>query len=231
MLRSVAMTDVRPARRDVVRNRARLLTAADDYLARFGPPIAFNDLARHAGVGVATVYRHFASPEALLDELIDRRVEAVVEVLERAARAEDPVDGLREAVLGICELQAADRGIFEALAGPRFEAIRERVMPSTRRIVERAQASGRLRPEFSGTDFGVLLWLGQALHAHAGHVDGRLWRRYVEALLDGLSAPDEPRYALSVEALDFGRMDAVLRQSPTRRRATRPHAGDDDEHA
>jgi len=39
-------------RRDVVRNRARLLAAADDYLAEFGPPIAFNDLARYAGVSV-----------------------------------------------------------------------------------------------------------------------------------------------------------------------------------
>lgn len=103
---------------------------------------------------------------------------------------------MREAVLGVCELAAADRGISRALAGPRFAAVRKRLMPSTRRIVERAQNSGRMRPEFSSTDFGVLLWLGDALHEYAGHVDGRLWRRYVEALLDGLLSQDEPRRPL-----------------------------------
>jgi AcrR family transcriptional regulator len=210
-------------RRDVVRNRARLLAAADDYLAEFGPPIAFNDLARYAGVGVGSVYRHFESPESLLDELTDRRVDAVVEILERAVQTEDPVAGLREAVLGVCELQAADRSIAGALAGPRFEDVRARVMPITRRIVERAQNSGRMRPEFAGTDFGVLLWLGDALHAHAGHVDGRLWRRYVEALLDGLLSEEESRRPLSVPALDFERMDVVVRSAKPALRRRAPH--------
>lgn len=209
-------------RRDVVRNRAKLLAAADDYLAEFGPPIAFNDLARFAGVGVGSIYRHFTSPESLFDELMDRRVDAVVEILQHAAEEADPVAGLREAVLGVCELQGADRGIAHALAGPRFAAVRQQLMPSTRRIVERAQNSGRMRPEFSSTDFGVLLWLGDVLHEHAGHVDGRLWRRYVEALLDGLLSQDEPRQPLSVPALAFERMDVVVRNAkpaPRRRAA------------
>lgn len=205
-------------RSDAARNRAKLLAAADAYLSEFGSPIAFNDLARYADVGVGTVYRHFASPESLLDELMDHRVEAVVEILERASRAEDPIAGLREAVLGICELQAADRSISQALASPRFATVRERLLPRTRRIVERAQGSGRMRPEFGGTDFGVLLWLGDALHEHAGHVDGRLWRRYVEALLDGLLSLEEPRRPLSVEALDFERMDVVVRSAKPRSR-------------
>lgn len=205
-------------RRDVVRNRAKLLAAADEYLAEFGPPIGFNDLARFAGVGVGSVYRHFTSPESLLDELTDHRVDAVVEILERAAEGDDPVAGLRQAVLGVCELQAADRGISKALAGPRFVAIRERLMPITRQITERAQSSGRMRPEFSSTDFGMLLWLGDAVHEHAGHVDGQLWRRYVEALLDGLLSEEEPRRPLSVAALDSGGMDVVVRSATSARR-------------
>lgn len=186
-------------------------------------PIAFNELAAFAGVGVGTVYRHFASPEALLDELIGRRVDAVVAALDRAAALDDPIVALREAVIGVCELQAADRSLAQALAGPRFDAIRERLLPVTRRIVQRAEVSGRMRPEFSGTDFGVLVWLGDALHRYAGQVDQHLWRRYVEALLDGLIASDEPRRPLSVPALDFERMDAVLRHAdhaPTRRPPT-----------
>jgi AcrR family transcriptional regulator len=214
------MSPVRTPRRDAVRNRAKLLAAADDYLAERGMPIAFNELAAFAGVGVGTVYRHFASPEALLDELIGRRVDAFVTALDRAAALEDPIAALREAVIGVCELQAADRSLAQALAGPRFGAIRERILPVTRRIVERAEASGRMRPEFSGTDFGILVWLGDALHRHAGHVNRELWRRYVEALLDGLIASDEPREPLSVPALDFERMDVVVRHAqplPARR--------------
>jgi AcrR family transcriptional regulator len=217
------MAQIRTPRRDAVRNRAKLLAAADDYLAERGMPIAFNELAAFAGVGVGTVYRHFASPEALLDELIGRRVDAFVTVLDRAAALEDPIEALREAVIGVCELQATDRSLAQALAGPRFGSIRERILPVTRRIVERAEASGRMRPEFSGTDFGILVWLGDALHRHAGHVDRHLWRRYVEALLDGLIASDEPRQPLSVPALDFERMDVVVRHAqplPTRRGPT-----------
>ena len=213
------MGETRAPRRDVVRNRRKLLSAADDYLTEFGPPVAFNDLARYAGVGVGTVYRHFSSPESLLEELLDGRIDAVVEILELAAKAEDPVAGLRDAVLGICELQAADRSISQALASTRFSAVRERLMPHTRQIIERAHESGRMRTEFSGTDFGMLLWLGDALHDHAGHVDGQLWRRYVEALLDGLQSREEPRHPLSVPALDFERMDVVVRKAKPARRA------------
>jgi hypothetical protein len=61
--------------------------------------------------------------------------------------AEDAVAGLREAVLGVCEPHAADRSISQALAGPRFTAIRERLMPSTRRIV---RAITEQRPHAAG---------------------------------------------------------------------------------
>jgi hypothetical protein len=79
-----------------------------------------------------------------------------------------------------------------------------------------------MRPEFSSTDFGVLLWLGDALHEHAGHVDARLWRRYVEALLDGLLSEEEPRRPLGAGP-DFERMDVVVRRAkPARRRRAAP---------
>jgi AcrR family transcriptional regulator len=212
-------------RRDAVRNRAKLLAAADAYLAEHGPPLAFNDLARYAGVGVGSVYRHFSDPDALLDALMGHRVDAVVAILERAESAEDPIAGLREAVFGICELRAMDMGIDPLLTGSRatFEATRTRVMPPTERIVERAKASGRMRPGFSTSDVGILLWLGGALHEYTGHADAGLWRRYVEALLDGLQAVTEPRRDLSVAALDAERMAVVVHgKDRSRRRAANP---------
>ena len=204
--------EARPQRRDAARNRALLLSAADDYLAERGLPIAFNSLARYAGVGVGTVYRHFTGPDELLDALMDRRVDAVVATLDRAAEVEDPIAGLRQAILGICKLQAGDRSVTQALTGSwsRFETVRARLLPPTRQIVERARASGRMRPEFAQTDFAILIWLGGALHAHAGAVEPRLWIRYVEALLDGFLGAAEPRQPLSVEALDVERMDLVV---------------------
>lgn len=209
-------------RSDARRNRARLLEVADAHLAEHGPPLAFNELAREAGVGVGTVYRHFSDPDDLLEALMGHRVDRVVAILEGATEADDPVAGLRQAVLEICELRARDRGIDPLLTGSHatFEATRKRIMPPTERLVELAQASGRMRPEFSTPDVGILFWLGGALHQHTGHVDEQLWRRYVEALFDGLLASTEPRQELSVDALDAARMAVVVHgQKNPRRRA------------
>lgn len=211
-----------PRRRDAVRNREKLLVAADSYLAEHGLPVGFNDLASYAGVGVGTVYRHFTDPDQLLDAVMDRRVDAVVALLEQAQECEDPIEGLRRAVLGICELRARDLGIDRALTGSRatFEATRARLMPPTERIAVRAQASGRMRPGFATSDIGILLWLGGTLHEYTGHAEDGLWRRYVEALLDGLQATTEVRRELSVEALDAERMAVVVHgQKPPRKRA------------
>ncbi len=214
-----------PRRGDAVRNREKLLAAADSYLAEHGLPLGFNDLAAYAGVGVGTVYRHFTDPEQLLDALMDHRVDAVVALLKQAEECEDPVEGLRQAVIGICELRARDLGIDRALTGSRatFEATRARLMPPTERIAARAQASGRMRSGFATSDIGILLWIGGALHQYTGHVDGQLWRRYVEALLDGLQATTEPRQELSADALDAERMAVVVhgKKRPRRRAANR----------
>lgn len=212
-------------RSDAVRNRAKLLAAADAYLAEHGLPLGFNDLAAYAGVGVGTVYRHFSDPDELLDAVMEHRVDAVVALLEQAGECEDPVAGLRQAVIGICELRTRDRGIDRALTGSQasFDATRARLMPPTERIAARAQASGRMRPGFAASDIGILLWLGGTLHEYTRAVDGRLWRRYIEALLDGLQAETEPRPELSVDALDAEGMAVVVHASkrPRRRAANR----------
>lgn len=216
-------------RSDAMRNREKLLAAADSYLAGHGLPLGFNDLAAYAGVGVGTVYRHFNDPDQLLDAVMEHRVDAIVALLEHAEESEDPVAGLRQAVIGICELRASDRGIDRALKGSRatFEATRARLMPPTERIAARAQSSGRMRPGFATSDIGILLWLGGTLHQYTGHVEGQLWRRYIEALLDGLEAAHESREELSVKALDAERMAVVVhgKKPPRKRAANRKEQG------
>ena len=122
-------------------------------LCERGTPIAFNKLAVYARAGVGTVYRHFASSDELLDEIIARRVDAVVAILEAAVAEQNRSRRFARRYWGLyCKRPAA---ASPKLAGPRFECDPQRILPPRRLIVERAQASWRMRPEFSGTDFAV----------------------------------------------------------------------------
>lgn len=199
-------------RKDVARNRARLLTAADELVAEQGLDISFNELARRAGVGVGTVYRHFADREALIAAMLDQRLGVIAGILRAAAAADDPVAGFRQAVFEVCELQAVDRGMWEAIgrSGPQnIRSAREQLLPASEQLVHRAQATGRFRPDFAATDLPMLFWISGAVSGFTGTVAPRTWRRYVEIILDGLTIrPDaEP---LSVPALTTEAMQDVL---------------------
>ena len=77
-------------RRDAVRNYHRILAAARDVLGESGPEASMEEIAARAGVGVGTVYRHFASKDALIDELLRLALE---EILTSAGRALARTDG------------------------------------------------------------------------------------------------------------------------------------------
>ena len=177
-------------RRDVVRNRAKILTAADDLVAQRGLDISLNDLAHHAGVGVATVYRHFADRDALLKALVEDRVELLVALLADAAAHPDPGEALYAAMSGICEHQAADRGVFHAATTAQDEhgaLVRERLEPYVEAIVTRARDAGIVRPDLDVADVPVALWMiGSLAAADAGRPD--IWRRYLAIVLDGMTA-------------------------------------------
>jgi AcrR family transcriptional regulator len=178
----------RAPRKDVTRNRARLLRAADELIATDGLDVSFNALARHAGMGVGTVYAHFRDRDELLDALVDRRIDVVVTLLQELATIPDPVEGLRRALIGMSELQARDKGIWQTLAvtaGDRpHAAVQERITPFIASLVNRARAGGRVRPELEVSDVFTILWIGGAL---AERRPGQ-WRRYVELMLAGFLA-------------------------------------------
>lgn len=203
-------------RKDVVRNRRRLLLAADDLAAERGLSISFNALAQAAGVGVGTVYRHFTDPDALLDALIEVRIERIAALLEQCEAIEDPIEALRAAILGVGELQSRDRGIWGALVGAprRLDPVRARLQPPTKRLISRARSTGRLRPDFSITDYVVLLWVGDALSRWLGQADPGAWRRYVEALLVGFGASQDPAPPLMSPAIDLAELDRALNPHP-----------------
>ena len=81
-------------RRDAALNRERLLQAASELFAAKGLDTSLDDIARAAGVGVATAYRRFPRKDDLIDALFEQRVQDLVDLASRAAEAEDPWDGL-----------------------------------------------------------------------------------------------------------------------------------------
>src|SRR3954463_1906613 len=84
----------RPLRKDAERNRQRILTAAGELFTERGLGVTLDDIARHAGVGVGTVYRRYADKELLIDALFEQRPEMMCAIATDALELADPWDGI-----------------------------------------------------------------------------------------------------------------------------------------
>ena len=84
----------RPLRRDAERNRIRILASAKVLFAEHGVDVSLDDIARHAGVGVGTVYRRFPDREALIDELFEDKISEIEELAAASLAIDDPWEGL-----------------------------------------------------------------------------------------------------------------------------------------
>jgi AcrR family transcriptional regulator len=183
----------RGLRRDAQRNRERILVAARTLLARDGVETSVEDITREAGVGMGTLYRHFATKDELVDAVLEDAFEEIVRVAEQAAAEEDAWVGFTSFLEQALELHAANRGLKDVLATSehgrrRAEAMRARMRPLLRLMIERAQAQGALRPDFMAEDVPLVFWTsGRVIEATEG-VAPEYWRRYLGLLLDGLRA-------------------------------------------
>jgi len=207
-------TTGRPLRRDAERNRKRVLEAARDLFAARGLEPNLNDIAHHAGVGVGTVYRRFATKDELLEELFVDGLDELAALAQAGLRHDDPWDGFVWFVEQMCEITATDRGLREMAfskthGGERVVAAQERLSPVLTKLVERAQNDGGLRPGISFTDMPLISLLAGMVSEYAGHVDVDLWRRYVQILLDGMRHRDG-QGPLSVDALDEEELDTAM---------------------
>src|SRR5919202_4558460 len=86
-------TDERPLRADARRNRERILAAAREACAAHGENVQIDDVARSAGVGVGTVYRHFPTKEALIQALVAEKFGVTTQNIRAALEIEDPWEG------------------------------------------------------------------------------------------------------------------------------------------
>ncbi|MGE2714474.1 TetR/AcrR family transcriptional regulator [Mycolicibacterium litorale] len=205
----------RGLRKDAERNRQRVLKAARELFAAKGMEATLNDVARHANVGVGTVYRRFATKEDLVEAVFEDGIDQVVGLAETALQQEDSWDGFVWFVERLCELTATDRGLREmvyskAYGGYRVECARLRLSPTVSKLVERARGDGHLRPDIQSTDMPIIGLLAGTVSEWAGQVEPDLWRRYVAVLLDGMRHR-EGQPSLAVDALEQEQMDEAMR--------------------
>jgi AcrR family transcriptional regulator len=182
----------RPLRKDAARNRALLVQAAREVFAERGLEASLDDVARHAGVGVGTAYRHFANKYELAQAIFAEAIGEIIELANRSAAADDPWDGIVRFLEGTAEAQTADRGLREVLMGvhdaEQIEQIHDRMSAPLNAMVERAKAAGAVRPDVEATDLGIVVMMLCTVADVTADASPDLWRRYLPMLLDGLRA-------------------------------------------
>src|SRR5436853_3481805 len=106
----------RKPRVDAIRNRERVLEAAKAVFSAGGPEASLEAVAKRAGVGIGTLYRHFPTREDLFEAVYRREVEQLSELAEQLKNAKDPVDALRRWLDSTVEFVATKKGMSAALA-------------------------------------------------------------------------------------------------------------------
>ncbi|OMI36808.1 TetR/AcrR family transcriptional regulator [Streptomyces sparsogenes] len=193
-------------RADAQRNAEKLRAAAAELFQERGLKVPLKEIARRAGVSHGTLYNLFGTREALIDEVVSGlAADRLAETAERALSFEEAWEGFAYYVEKVCELQATDPAVADVVSGryPAAEclmAICAQAHDAATRIIERAQAAGAIRPDFTGEDL-LLFFATNALLARAvADTAPDAWRRQVAFLLDGLS-PETAQAPLVVAPL------------------------------
>ena len=197
---------VRPLRRDAERNRQRILKAASEVFTERGLDVSLDEVARHAGVGVGTVYRRFRTKEDLVEALFVDRIESVAVLAEEATRVSDPWSGLAFFMEQAAGKLAGDLGLrqmmmFAVYGGDKIWYARQRNQPLVTKLVERAQAAGQLRSDLRPTDIPFILFVLSEAAQFARQTSPEIWRRYLTIVLDGLRPEREGVTPLPVPAM------------------------------
>jgi len=179
-------------RADAARNRELIIAAAATVFAERGLDASTAEIAEHAGVGEATLFRRFPCKDDLIDAIVEARMEEVAALADAAASDPDPGAAVERFMRDVVKAFSRDRGFFEAagdrcFTDPRLGAIRERSLEAMGRLLKRAQDAGAVRSDLSGSDLTFLI--GSAAHAMSVPLPGlheELWKRYLRIILDGM---------------------------------------------
>lgn len=180
--------EVAGLRVDARHNRERILEAAREAFAQQGIEVPMSAVARRAGVGVATLYRHFPNRAALVTNAFTEQLAQCVAALDDALRDPDPWRGLSVLLEKVCAMQATDRGFADAFVAQFPDALdydheRARAEEALARLVQRAKDAGQLREDFDPSDITLVLLANSSLAAQPQHVAGTASRRLLAFLL------------------------------------------------
>jgi len=181
----------RPLRADAARNRARVLEVAYDTFAAEGLAVPVDEIARRAGVGAGTVYRHFPTKDELFRAVVEDRLERVVEdgraLLESGEPGTALFTFLRSIVL---QWGATDRGLAEALAGVGIDIAQaapeseDAFLAVLRELLQAAQVAGTVRDDLGVGEVKAILVGCQAMQSY----NATLAERVTDVVIDGLRA-------------------------------------------
>jgi len=181
------MSGARALRADARRNRALVLEAAEVVFAAEGLAVPIDEVARRAGVGVGTVYRHFPTKEALFEAIVVGRVERLVADARAQLAVPDPGGALFRFVHRLVEEGGAKRDLVDALAGAgrdlKGSRPNQELQEAAGELLERAQRAGVVRTDVGVVD--VLALVGSVCAVPDATRRGLL----VSVLCDGLRPP------------------------------------------
>lgn len=181
----------RPLRQDAARNRQRLVLAAREVFHRKGLEAPLEEIAKHAGVSIGTLYNRFPTRGELVDAALGPVAQRSVQIAEQALLTSDPWDGFTVYLRDICELIATERGYTDIYRSrvantPVIDAARERMVTLKAQIMDRAKTAGALRPDVESADIILLIWGIAGILDATREAAPHAWRRHLALALDGL---------------------------------------------
>jgi AcrR family transcriptional regulator len=184
-------------RSDARDNRGRILAVARLAFAAEGLDVPIREIARRAEVGVATVYRHFRTKEALLAEAFAEQLASCSAIVEEGLAADDPWSGFCLVIERLMEVHALDRGFARAFTSQLpeaagFAADRDRTLRLLFGLVRRAKEAGALRDDFVLEDISLALMANEGIRAESPGMRVAASRRFAALMIQSFQANPVP---------------------------------------
>ncbi|MFS7878278.1 TetR/AcrR family transcriptional regulator [Streptomyces asiaticus] len=189
------MTDRLPhtLRSDASDNRERILDAARALFATEGLKVPMREIARHAGVGPATLYRHFPTKQMLATEALRDEMRVCRAIVDEGHGEPDPWRGFCLVIEKTCELHARSRGFTEAFMSTfpdamDFAAERAYALRSMAELAHRAKDAGHLRPDFVLDDLVLMLMANRGIHTSSKAARVAASRRFAALVIQAFQS-------------------------------------------
>jgi AcrR family transcriptional regulator len=186
----VAVTGSRPLRADAQRNRDKVLDAAVRAFSQEGPEVTLESIAKDAGVGIGTLYRHFPTREALVEAAYRNELARLCDAVPELLAADPPDRATRLWMDRFVDYMTTKRGMADALraviasGGNPYAQSRDRLLAAITTLLEAGAAAGTVRPDVEPAD--VLASLSGVSLVTAGRGQPDQARRLLDLLMDGL---------------------------------------------